>query len=86
MWCDVVMNEMFVSNIAVVWTYVCCRVLLPHDVGSCCCRWYCIDVPLCGDMRWQRRGGVRMIVAGLMMWGDVVVVHEVDCHVVDRGG
>ena len=31
--------------------------------------------------RWQRRGGVRMIVAGLMMWGDVVVVHEVDCHV-----
>lgn len=36
--------------------------------------------------RWQRRGGVRMIVAGLMMWGDVVVVHEVDCHVVDRGG
>lgn len=27
----------------------------------------------------------RMFVAGFMMWGDVVV-HEVDCHVVDRGG
>ena len=28
----------------------------------------------------------RMFVAGFMMWGDDVVVHEVDCHVVDRGG
>ena len=87
LWCGVMLLCMrcLSCDIAVVWTYVCCRVLLPHDVGWCCCRCYCIDVLLCGDCGGNVAVVWMMFVAGLVMLGDVVV-HEVDCHVVDRGG
>lgn len=40
---------------------------------------------LCGDCGGNVAVVWMMFVAGLVMLGDVVV-HEVDCHVVDRGG
>ena len=42
-------------------------------------------MPLCVTCGSNVAAVWRMFVGGLMMWGDVVV-HEVDCYVVDRGG
>ena len=44
-WCRCTWGWLRGDIAVVVWTNVCCHVLLPHDVEWCCCRWYCIDVP-----------------------------------------